>query len=161
MVIATVLVTAQPAAADPDFYLIRNVGNSTCLDDFARTRQVYQYPCNWQANQIWDWYQPNGVPENAWHIRNYESWTCLHPANGMLSAPLRLATCNVNNRSMKWRWVHVQGDAYMIQNVASGLCVLAPSHSGATQLTQSHCNAAYQGSLWYGQWAFSWTKKAR
>jgi hypothetical protein len=152
VVVATAGVVAPPTAAqaDSDWYRVQNAGSRKCLDHFAWSSRVHQYPCNTQANQLWTWYQVPGRPD-AWYIEATQSYGCIETAGAGNSAPLVLRACRSGRTSAMWRWVHVRDGWYAITNVASGRCVDVPNGTtGDVQLVQYDCHhRAHQ--LWKGE----------
>ena len=148
VLLAALLVGPPPAsAATLDWYRVSNLGTGKCMDNYARTNNIYQYPCGAGVNQLFTWYQVPGRPGD-WYIENMAYYGCMEPNGG---GGIILRECYSGRTTSMWRWVPVSGGWYKIVNVASGRCVEVPNSSSAdVQLVTAFCNSQNK-QLWKGE----------
>ncbi len=149
-VTATVMLAALamsgPAAAvppppgwPPPSYL-RNSEAGLCMDNFALTGEVYQYPCNPQPNQWWWWRKPGGATDNRWliHIVQGGLDTCLSARGTAYYSEIHLSACREGQLRQQWRWLS-WGDQWTIQSVESGKCIGASVGPAVSKLVLAEC----------------------
>jgi hypothetical protein len=149
VVTATVMLTAlgaaiigdpRPASAASYSYLV-NSEAGLCMDNYARSGEVYQYPCNPQHNQWWRWRRPAGqTTGNQWMIINDEAGydQCLSSRGGSYYSEIILSVCNEFVPSQKWRWIS-WGDQWTIQNDRWGSCIGASVGPAISKLVLAEC----------------------
>ncbi|WP_306204053.1 RICIN domain-containing protein [Actinoplanes sp. RD1] len=135
---ATLVTGAQPAQAATWSYIV-NSESGLCMDNYARTGNIYQYPCNPQRNQWWQWRRPGGATGNQWLIINNENGRCLNTNGGSVGSPLILSVCNDFTPSHRWQW-NTWGSQWWLRNNHWNLCV-HPTNAGAiTPVVLTDCN---------------------
>lgn len=131
-----------PASAAVLPAYLQNSEAGLCMDDYALSGNAYQYPCNAQDNQWWDWTNPLGG--NSWQLRlgagRYQGLPqCLYPENAAYYARIKLLGCNAFNPRQRWAEHKINNFSYYESLWAPGKCIGALVGPSISELVLAEC----------------------
>ncbi|WP_433364865.1 hypothetical protein ACQPZX_34735 [Actinoplanes sp. CA-142083] len=122
---------------------LQNSEAGLCMDDYALSGSVYQYPCNAQDNEWWKWRKPFPSSGNVWHIGlgvgRYSPHKCLYPEGVAYYSRITLRICNNLNTRQQWAEHKVGNFSYFESLYAPGKCIGALVGPSISEMVLAEC----------------------